>query len=561
MTRGFTDRASQVDNFNIMGYVNGLSKFVMDCNTPMTIGIQGDWGTGKTSIMNMIRNSLEKDQRAEMIWFNTWQFSQFNMGNDLALSLLSTLLHEMDADDDKKKNILNFIGHVGKVAKNMTVMMVESKIGGEAAEVVKSALTNEEQFDLPKAIRELKNQFEKLVEQTLQRKRKDRFIIFVDDLDRLQPGKAVELLEVLKLFLDCEQCVFILAIDYQVVLRGVAEKYGATMSEDKGKSFFDKIIQVPFKMPIAHYDISNFVEKCFKEIGIEINNEEDLTTYVSLIQKTIGQNPRSMKRLFNAFLLLTCITTEEVFKEEKNKQILFAILCLQQANDVMYDYIVQGRHNIEEMWPKITNHEDEDIKSYMSEHKLDEKKQKQFFEFMDIFSKLIDTNKNNELDKKEIEVFQAVLDFSSITSAESIEEPKRHVRQELDSLEDLVDKTGTIKEIVDVYQEYNQRIHELVGEDLKEKYFAGQSSVSFYMKTKSGKQRKFCEIKLNKTALTVFFTYKTDQMIIDKINQIVSGVHNRLNDPSTQINGITNLDKIDEIFELIKFTYNYVYEG
>lgn len=51
-------------------------------------------------------------------------------------------------------------------------------------------------------------------------------MIFVDDLDRLVPSKAVELLEVLKLFLDCKQCVFVLAIDYEVVIRGAIKKYG-----------------------------------------------------------------------------------------------------------------------------------------------------------------------------------------------------------------------------------------------------------------------------------------------------------------------------------------------
>lgn len=97
--------------------------------------------------------------------------------------------------------------------------------------------------------------------------------LFVDDLDRLIPSKAVELLEVLKLFLDCKQCVFVLAIDYEVVIRGSIEKYGfaSYMSDkiedkernreyEKGKSFFDKIIQVLFKVPVAVYDIKNYLK-------------------------------------------------------------------------------------------------------------------------------------------------------------------------------------------------------------------------------------------------------------------------------------------------------------
>ncbi len=74
-----------------------------------------------------------------------------------------------------------------------------------------------------------------------------RVVVFVDDLDRLQPQKAVEVLETMKIFLDCERCVFVLAVDYDVVARGVKAKYGDTLSDEKGKSFFDKIIQLPFK--------------------------------------------------------------------------------------------------------------------------------------------------------------------------------------------------------------------------------------------------------------------------------------------------------------------------
>lgn len=81
---------------------------------------------------------------------------------------------------------------------------------------------------------------------------KDRAVILVDALGRLQPAKAVELLEVLKLFLDCDKSVFVLAINYAVVSQGIKQKYGDSLGNDKGRSFFDKIIQVLFKMPGAH---------------------------------------------------------------------------------------------------------------------------------------------------------------------------------------------------------------------------------------------------------------------------------------------------------------------
>lgn len=178
-------------------------------------------------------------------------------------------------------------------------------------------------------------------------------MIFVDDLDRLVPSNAVELLEVLKLFLDCKQCVFILAIDYEVVIRGAIEKYGfASYTSDKiddkernreyekGKSFFDKIIQVPFKVPVAIYDIKNYLKDGFNKIDLKID-DNDLQDYIDLCASSIGSNPRSFKRLLNAFLLLTFIGEGSIDLNNKDKaKLLFAALCLQQYNEKIYNLIV-----------------------------------------------------------------------------------------------------------------------------------------------------------------------------------------------------------------------------
>ena len=76
-------RSHEEDFFQISKYTEGLSQFILQCETPMTIAIQGDWGSGKTSFMNLIDNILhagEGKEAVETIWFNTWAFSQFNMG-------------------------------------------------------------------------------------------------------------------------------------------------------------------------------------------------------------------------------------------------------------------------------------------------------------------------------------------------------------------------------------------------------------------------------------------------------------------------------------------------
>ena len=170
----------------------------------------------------------------------------------------------------------------------------------------------------------------------------------MDDLDRLQPEKAVELLEVLKVFLDCENCVYILAVDYEVVTQGIKKKFGDFVGEQKGKSFFDKIIQLPFKMPVAQYDISKYVGDMLVKMNIEAD-ENLVADYVSLISLSVGCNPRSMKRLFNTYLLLDIILKGKFSKAEKDRVnlLLFAIICMQTEFENLYRYIVSSRDVID----------------------------------------------------------------------------------------------------------------------------------------------------------------------------------------------------------------------
>ena len=93
MSLGFSDLpvdSKKDDIFEVSNYVNALSAFIKECTTPMTIAIQGTWGAGKTSLMNLIREELGNS--VDTIWFNTWQYSQFNMEDELTLTLLTQFL-------------------------------------------------------------------------------------------------------------------------------------------------------------------------------------------------------------------------------------------------------------------------------------------------------------------------------------------------------------------------------------------------------------------------------------------------------------------------------------
>jgi possible P-loop ATPase len=403
MKKGFTDSPAVQDSFNISKYINGLVNFIKSCNTPMTIAVQGDWGTGKTSIMTMIKNELRNLKNLNLVWFNTWQFSQFNLGDKLPLTMLNKLVNEVSSNKESE----NF-----KYIKKAMVGVADAILGhisGGALEV-SSFLDNEE--NLFEAVERLKESFQRLVNEKAGDE--GRVIIFIDDLDRIEPERAVELLEVLKIFLDCEKCIFVLAIDYSVVTRGVKVKYGNDFSEGKGKSFFDKIIQVPFKMPVGSYDISLYVKKCFEDIGMEVE-VETLPQYINLIKYSIGNNPRSMKRLFNSFLLLSNISDSEILEDSLNRQILFALLCMQSSYELMYNYIIEKRLDLDgEFFNELKNEKNDIFKKI----EMNEKEISQFTRFMENFYNLLDKDGDGEINKEdEMEVFRKVLNFSTVTSS------------------------------------------------------------------------------------------------------------------------------------------------
>lgn len=403
------------DTFGISRYINGLCTFILHCETPMTISIQGDWGSGKTSMMNMVRSKLEKS--VHTIWFNTWQFSQFRQDN-LAISMLGSLLSELSGDESSIKKLLGTLGGVSKTALKI---MVDNAAGGVAADKL-SEIIGAHEIDSAKEIKEIKAKFQNAVNKKLNdsKDNKSRVVIFIDDLDRLQPAKAVELLEVLKVFLDCENCVFVLAVDYSVVTQGIKQKFGDSVDDEKGKSFFDKIIQLPFKMPVAQYDISNYISAALKAMEIE-NDKKAVKQYVGLIETSIGCNPRSIKRLFNTYKLLDFIAQGSSYNanDSKRRMILFAIICMQMKFDKLYNFIVSSRDTLSnELFCQLSDYtlinNDENLKEEIGIYDDDEIAR--ISAFMKKFIDAVQIDDDINISDEELDNLKDILHFSTITS-------------------------------------------------------------------------------------------------------------------------------------------------
>ena len=215
MSLGFSDLPvvnKEDDIFEVSNYVNALSAFIKECTTPMTIAIQGTWGAGKTSLMNLIREELGNS--VDSIWFNTWQYSQFNMEDELTLTLLSSLSEALEPEQSQRANIgKSILSLASRTALKIGVSTASHFLGEEVGEALqdagseaKSIITKNKEQDLSpvQAVKVLKKQFQEAVLNKIGKSSKDRLVFFIDDLDRLNPGKAVEVLDILKLFLDCD---------------------------------------------------------------------------------------------------------------------------------------------------------------------------------------------------------------------------------------------------------------------------------------------------------------------------------------------------------------------
>jgi len=312
----------------------GIANYIATEETPLTISVEGDWGTGKTTAMHHIECMI-KDQYKDVVtvWFNPWQLSQFEKTTEeLSVELIKKLTCDIAAQvgnantSAQCQEIIDRLRRIGKGLFKGVVNFVADKAGAE--EIVKPAI--DEFFDSEKSdsIEGVKKAFADLLKEASGGRDDWRVIMFVDDLDRITPPSAVEILECINNFLLCEHCVFVLAIDFDVVSKGVKAKYGDDMSKDKGKAFFDKIINIPFVLPVEEFDIRPLIEEHFLERGEAV--PENIELYEKALTKSVGKNPRSIKKVMRRWRLSQCIDAVKGFNWESDpeaKLYAFATIC------------------------------------------------------------------------------------------------------------------------------------------------------------------------------------------------------------------------------------------
>lgn len=322
---------------------------------------RGDWGTGKTSTLNLLKKNLEADKDTngiKCVFFNTWQYSQFNMEDSLYVSFVHNLVKQCGGNDE----ILRTVAGFGKLA---FFKAIDWKFGTNASEILDGF--EKAKKDQMESVSKLQEDFAELVKKTGK-----RLVIFIDDLDRLNPEVAVELLEIIKLFVNVENSIFVLAIDYEVVVKGVRKKYGENLSEEKCRNFFDKIIQLPFKMPVERYNLTELVRKAVQEQTHM--TDEGVNIVAEFISDVMGTNPRTFKRLVNAFFLINSVNEIGEEAESKTKEIndvlMFCSLCIQMCLPKLYELMVTAstKKQLKEL---LEVKAAEEIRAYVTNYLID----------------------------------------------------------------------------------------------------------------------------------------------------------------------------------------------
>jgi tetratricopeptide (TPR) repeat protein len=291
-------RSVTEDSLQFEAFAQTLEEIISISKTPITIGVYGTWGSGKTSLMRMtedlLRNRDNSDNiKIKTVWFDAWKFDKTR---DLRVALIHAILRAIEADKDpnlkeKARELIrrvNWFG-LGKIALSTLFPAFIAQQGGDP--LIK------DKEDIPRMtldlIGDFEDAFEKLVEGYTGRD--GRLVVFIDDLDRCISVKAVDILEAIKLFLNVQSTVFVIGADKKRIEEGIIEKFGKK-SEDWARNYMEKIVQVPFKLPpLRKYIITN-------EFIQNLAVSDEIKKYAEILA-AIGNNPRVIKRLLNSFEL------------------------------------------------------------------------------------------------------------------------------------------------------------------------------------------------------------------------------------------------------------------
>ena len=277
---------------------------------PVTVGLFGDWGSGKTSIMRMLERSLSPEfweegssealqcENAAVVYINTWQFEGYDDAKSAILSSVLLQLHEHERFGVKIRNktrqLLEGIDAMRLVrlsfkygvlpavaaaatggatavpgavlaALGLSRLLAGTDDSGEdsaaapALDDAESVWTERREGDSID-VRTFRQEFAALLDDASI----DTLVVLIDDLDRCSPDRIVENLEAVKLFLSVDRTAFVIGADRRIVEHAIRSRYvrpvsdpgdharqalGTRAADRLVRDYLEKLVQVPYSVP------------------------------------------------------------------------------------------------------------------------------------------------------------------------------------------------------------------------------------------------------------------------------------------------------------------------
>lgn len=268
---------------------------------PVTVGVHGDWGVGKSSILEMIETALETEKTAVCLKFNGWRFQGFE---DAKIALLEGIVTELVARRPTSKKVkakakelfrqINWLKAARKtlgfaataftgiptpevaqttIAAATQLLRSPTKVASQAEAVIKQL---EGLFDpnvSPRNVPTEINEFRKSFEELLDEADVSQLVVLVDDLDRCLPTTAIETLEAIRLFVLIPKTAFVIAADEAMIEYSVRSHFPdlptSSGPQSYARNYLEKLIQVPFRIPaLGESETKIYVALALAEVNL-----------------------------------------------------------------------------------------------------------------------------------------------------------------------------------------------------------------------------------------------------------------------------------------------------
>jgi predicted KAP-like P-loop ATPase len=306
------DNETEEDFLNFSGVAGTVAEIIVQAQRrPISVGVSGAWGVGKSSMIRLIRKALAGRAHLDgpkfiFVEFNAWLYQGYDDARAALMDVIATKLHaQAEAEKsavDKTKDLLKrvdwlrtaklagsaialaagvppigLVGDLYDVVKKVGAGQVDQatiqeaeKAASEAAGTFGGLLRPKTTTSPPKEIQDLRNAFEEAL-----REMGVTLVVLIDDLDRCLPETTISTLEAIRLFLFLDNTAFVIAADDQMIKYAVKRHFEGITDDDLVTSYFDKLIQVPIRVPplgtqeVRAYMMLLFVENSGIDKGLK----------------------------------------------------------------------------------------------------------------------------------------------------------------------------------------------------------------------------------------------------------------------------------------------------